>query len=121
VQSGGATTTASLFNVRILNTTNAGVNLLTGNATISDSMVSNNASFGVIAQGGSTITVERTIVTGNGTGVSTTNASATIRLSNTTINNNTTGITASAGAIISFQNNSIAPGQGAPTGTLTQQ
>ncbi|MEN3331060.1 MAG: hypothetical protein V7641_425 [Blastocatellia bacterium] len=121
IQNGGAATTAALFNVRIINTTNAGLNLLTGNATISDSMVSNSASFGIIAQGGSTITVERTIVTGNGTGVSTNNASATIRLSNVTINNNTTGISASAGSIISFQNNSIAPGQGAPTGTQAQQ
>ena len=110
-----------IFNSRILGNSNAGVNLLSGTATVSDSVVSNNASFGAIAQGGSTITIERTSITGNGTGVATNNAAATVRLSNATINNNTTGISASAGAVISFQNNSIAPGQGAPTGTLTQQ
>jgi len=112
---------ATLFNVRINNTSNAGLNLLSGTATISDSVVSNNASFGIIAQGGSTITVERTLIVGNGTGVNT-SGTAVIRLSNTTINNNTTGILISAGTVATFQNNSIAPGQGAPSAPpLTQQ
>ena len=48
VQSG--TPNISLFNVRIYNTTNAGVNMLGGTMTISDSVVANNTSFGVIAQ-----------------------------------------------------------------------
>jgi Right handed beta helix region len=111
----------AFFNVRIMNTTNAALNMLSGSATISDSKVTNNTSFGIIAQGGSTITVERTVVAHNGTGLATNNASATIRISNVTVNNNTTGLSASPGAIVSFQNNSIAPAQGAPTSTLTQQ
>ena len=111
----------AFFNVRIMNTTNAALNMLSGSASISDSKVTNNTSFGIIAQGGSTITVERTLVAHNGTGLATNNASATIRISNATINNNTTGLSASPGAIVSFQNNSIAPGQGAPSSTLVQQ
>lgn len=111
----------AFFNVRITGTTNAGINMLSGVATISDSFVTNNTSFGIIAQGGANITVERTVVAHNGTGIATNNAAALVRISNTTINNNTTGISASAGSVVSFQNNSIAPGQGAPTSSIAQQ
>lgn len=121
VSSGGANTNISLFNVRINNTSNAGLNMLTGTATISNSQVTNNASFGIIAQGGSQINVERTVIVGNGTGVSTAGAS-TIRLSNATIANNTTGISAAAGTTVAtFQNNTIVTGQGAATSMLVQQ
>jgi hypothetical protein len=119
VQSG--TANVSISNSRIYNTTNAGVNLLTANATISDSVVANNTSFGIIAQGSATIVVERTVITNNGTGVSTSTAGATIRLSNTTINNNTTGILISAGTVATYQNNTIAAGQGAANSMLMQQ
>jgi len=110
----------SISNSRILNTTNAGINTLVGTATISDSVVANNASFGIIAQGGSTITAERTVVSHNGTGISATGASAAVLISNATINNNTVGI-AVGGTVRSFLNNSIAPGQGAPTASTGQQ
>ncbi|MBI3649480.1 MAG: right-handed parallel beta-helix repeat-containing protein [Acidobacteria bacterium] len=115
------TMNGTLDHVRIQGTSNAGVNLLSGALTMSNSIVANNTNFGVIAQGGATITLERTVVAHNGTGVSTNNAAATVRLSNTTINNNTAGITITAGTVASFKNNSIAPGQGAPNTLLTQQ
>lgn len=111
----------AIFNSRIDGTTNAGVNMLSGNATVSDSMITNNTSFGLIAQGGATLTAERTMIAHNGTGVSTNNAAANLNLSNTTIINNTAGITITAGTVRSFLNNSIAPGQGAPNASTAQQ
>lgn len=111
----------ALFNVRINGTSNAAVNMLSGALTIIDSMVTNNTSFGLIAQGGSTITAERTVISHNGTGVTTNNAAANVLLSNTIINNNTTGISIVAGTVRSFLNNSIAPGQGAPNASTAQQ
>lgn len=111
----------AIFNSRLMNSTNAALNLLTGTATISDSLVAHNSSFAVIAQGSATITCERTVISHNGTGVSATGASANVLLSNATINNNTTGIASSGGTVRSFLNNSIAPGQGAPNASTGQQ
>lgn len=114
-------TSIAVFNSRIINTTNAAVNLLTGTATIVDSLVTHNSAFGVITQGGSTATLERTVVSHNGTGISATGAAATVNISNVTINNNTTGIASSGGVVRSSLNNTIAAGQGAPTTSLAQQ
>lgn len=114
-------TNVSLFNCRINGTTNAAVNALIGTVTVSDSMITNNTSFGLIAQGGSTITAERTMIAHNGTGVSTNNAAANLNLSNTTIISNTAGITITAGTVRTFLNNSIAVGQGAPNANTPQQ
>ena len=114
-------TNVSLFNCRINGTTNAGLNALIGTMTVSDSMITNNTSFGAIAQGGSQITLERTMIAHNGTGVSTNNAAANLNLSNCTIINNTAGITITAGTVRSFLNNSIAVGQGAPNASTAQQ
>jgi hypothetical protein len=113
----------TLNNVRIHNTSNAGVNLLSGSCSITNSVISNNSSFGVIAQGGSLINVANSMVSHNVTGLSTTNAAANIRLSNNVITNNTNAIVITAGTIATFQNNSITAGQGAgvPNSNLTQQ
>jgi hypothetical protein len=113
----------ALNNVRIHSTSNAGVNLLSGSLSITNSVVSNNTSFGIIAQGGSLINVANSMVSHNGTGVSTTGASSNIRLSNNVFTNNTNAIVITAGTIASFQNNSITAGQGAgvPNSNLTQQ
>jgi hypothetical protein len=113
----------TLNNVRIHSASNAGVNLLSGSLSINNSVVSDNPSFGVIAQGGSLINVANSMVSHNGTGLSTTNASANIRLSNNVITNNTSAIVITAGTIATFQNNSITAGQGAgvPNQNLTQQ
>lgn len=114
---------ATLNNVRITGTSNAGLNLLAGAASVTNSVIANNASFGVIAQGGAAINVSNSMVSHNGTGFSTTNAAANIRLSNNFISNNTTAFVITAGTIASFQNNSVTPGQGAtvPNSNLTQQ
>jgi hypothetical protein len=112
-----------LNNVRIHGTTTSAVNLLSGQASITNSVISNNPNFAVLAQGGSTINVLNSTISHNGTGVSTNNAAANIRLSNNVFTNNTNAIVITAGTIASFQNNSIAPGQGAgvPNSNLTQQ
>ena len=113
----------ALNNVRIHSTSNAGVNLLSGSLSITNSVVSNNTSFGIIAQGGSLINVANSMVSHNGTGVSTTGASSNIRLSNNVFTNNTNAIVITAGTIATFQNNSITDGQGVgvPNSNLTQQ
>jgi len=113
----------ALNNVRIHSTSNAGVNLLSGSLSITNSVVSNNTSFGIIAQGGSLINVANSMVSHNGTGVSTTGASSNIRLSNNVFTNNTNAIVITAGTIATFQNNSITAGQGVgvPNSNLTQQ
>ncbi len=113
---------ASLDNVRIRNVTNAGLNLLSGIATISRSTISHNTNFGIIAQGGSTINVESCLITNNGTGLSTNNVSATLRLSNNSIFNNTTGISA-GGTVASAGNNKNAGNgiAGAPNSAITVQ
>jgi hypothetical protein len=113
----------SLNNVRIHGASNAGVNLLSGSLSINNSVVSDNPSFGVIAQGGSLINVANSMVSHNGTGVSTSNAAANIRLSNNVLTNNTNAIVITAGTVATFQNNSITAGQGAgvPNQNLTQQ
>jgi hypothetical protein len=117
------TMSGTLNNVRIHATTNAGVNLLSGNASITNSVIANNTSFGVIAQGGATINIANSLIAYNATGVSTNNAAGTIRLSNNVLTNNTNAIVITAGTIASFQNNSISAGQGAgvPNSNLTQQ
>lgn len=111
----------SLDNVRIRNTSSTGVNMLSGAATVNNSVVTNNTGIGVVAQGGATITLERTVVAHNVTGINTNNAAATVNISNTTINNNTTGISITAGTVRTFQNNTIATGQGAANAIATQQ
>jgi hypothetical protein len=112
-----------LNNVRISQTTSSGLNMLSGQASVTKSVFSNNPNVAIFAQGGSTINVADSTIGHNGTGVSVNNAAAAIRLSNNYFGNNTNAITITAGTVASFQNNSIAPGQGAtvPNSNLTQQ
>ncbi len=109
---------ASLDGVRLKNATNSGLNLLSGLATISRSVVAHNTNFGIIAQGGSTINVESCVISNNGTGVSANAATAAVRLSNNSIFNNNTGINAT-GTVSSAGNNKNAGNAipGAPNGT----
>ena len=103
--------------------------------TVNNSVVANNTNVGLFAQ--TTVgtaspvqmSVERTVVASNGTGIQATGVGAasqptTIRITNTTIVNNTTGINATAPAVVaSFGNNRIAGNttNGAPTTTVAQQ
>jgi hypothetical protein len=113
----------TLNNVRIHSASNAGVNVLGGSLSITNSVISDNPSFGVIAQGGTLVNLVNSMVSHNGTGVSTNNAAGIIRLSNNVFTNNTNAIVITAGTIASFQNNSITAGQGVgvPNQNLTQQ
>jgi hypothetical protein len=77
---------------RITNTTNSGLNLLSGSASISNSVVANNVSFGVIAQGGSSIAVTNSVLSNNGTAVRTAAATSTVRMSGNQLLNNTTAV-----------------------------
>lgn len=111
------TMSASLDGVYLKSATNSGLNLLSGIATISRSVVAHNTNFGIIAQGGAVINVESCIISNNGTGVSANAGTATVRLSNNSIFNNNTGIVAT-GTVSSAGNNKNAGNAipGAPNG-----
>jgi hypothetical protein len=114
-EAAGATVTASLDNVRTENNNPSGT-LVVNNA---QSAIEANASGG----GRAVINLERTIVSGNGTGVRAAGASSTINMSNVTVVNNITGLkTANGGQIVSFSNNKIASNttNGSPTKTISQ-
>ncbi|MFY9570420.1 MAG: hypothetical protein WAV20_03330 [Blastocatellia bacterium] len=100
----GGTMKGVVTNSKITMTNNSGLNLLSGTATISNSVVSNNASFGVISQGGAAINVTNTVLSHNGTALSTAAAASTLRISNNDITNNTTGLS-NTGTTTSTQNN----------------
>ena len=123
IQTSTGTATASLDNVR-LQSCQFGLDTLSGNTSISDSVVSHNTGIGIVAELTSVINVERTMVTNNGTGVSGFSGSAVIRLSNSAILNNNTGINVAAGTTVaSFQNNIFAGNTtpGATNQNLSQQ
>jgi nitrous oxidase accessory protein NosD len=123
IQTDSGAATATLDNVR-LQSNQFGLDTLSGNTTISNSVVSQNTSIGIVAELASVINVERTVVSNNPTGVSGFSGTATIRLSNSGIFNNGTGINVAAGTTVaSFQNNQFAGNTvpGAANVFLTQQ
>jgi hypothetical protein len=108
IQTSTGTATASLDNVR-LQSNQFGLDTLSGSTTISNSVVSQNAGIGVVAESTSVINVEGTMISNNGTGVSGFSGTAVIRLSNCGIYNNATGINVAAGTTVAtFQNNRFA-------------
>jgi len=123
MQTSTGAATASLDRVR-LQACQFGIDVLSGNATISNSVVSHNLTIGIVAENAAVINVESTIVSNNLTGVSGFNGTAVIRLSNSGIFNNGTGINVAAGTTVAtFQNNRFA-GNGTPGATnqnLSQQ
>ena len=123
IQTSTGAATATLDNVK-LQSNQFGLDTLSGNTTISNSVVSQNTSIGIVAEFASVINVERTVVSNNPTGVSGFSGTATIRLSNSGIFNNGTGINVAAGTTVaSFQNNQFA-GNTVPGGAnvfLSQQ
>jgi hypothetical protein len=116
--------TSSLDNVRIQECA-IGYHHLSGNGTISRSVISHVTNEAVVAQNsGAVINAETVVMANSGTGVSAFPGGAIVRLSNCDILNNTTGITTAAGGTVaSFQNNRNAGNTtpGAPTQNLTQQ
>ncbi|HET8678315.1 MAG TPA: right-handed parallel beta-helix repeat-containing protein [Blastocatellia bacterium] len=123
IQTSTGTATAAIYNVR-LQSNQFGLDTLSGNATISDSIVSHNTGIGIVAEFAAVINVERVAITNNGTGVSGFSGTAVIRLSNSAILNNNTGINVAAGTTVaSFQNNIFAGNTtpGATNQNLSQQ
>jgi hypothetical protein len=115
--------TASLDRVR-LQSSQFGLDVLSGTASISNSVVSQNFGIGIVAEFTGQINVESTSVSNNGTGVSGFSGSAVIRLSNTSIFNNSTGISVAVGTkVATYQNNRIAGNgtDGATNESLSQQ
>lgn len=102
------TATASIDNVR-LQSCQFGLDVFSGTATISNSVVSQNTSIGIVAETTSTINVENTIISDNATGVSAFSGTATIRLSRSSLFNNGAGISIAPGTTVAtFQNNRLA-------------
>jgi hypothetical protein len=117
------TPTASLDNVRIQSAL-LGFDVLTGNGTISNSVISHVVNQAIVAENTATINAENVTLSNNGTGVSALSSGSTVRISNCAIFNNTTGISIGAGGtVLSFVNNRILDNEtnGAPNATETQR
>ncbi|HEX8707871.1 MAG TPA: hypothetical protein VF723_06375, partial [Pyrinomonadaceae bacterium] len=104
---GSPTLNASLRNV-VLKGSNTGLDVLAGTATISNSLVTNNTSNGIIAEGvvGSVANVDNCVVTTNGTGINAATGVATVRINNNSVFRNTTGIS-NSGTMQSWKNNKV--------------
>jgi hypothetical protein len=103
---------AVLDNVKLLDSNgNSGLSVRGGStASIKNSVISANNSFGIVAEadaGGTNVTVENCLITSNGTGVATVTNAPSIYLSNNTISGNNTGVQVYSGTIYSFGNNKI--------------
>lgn len=83
---------------------NSGLNLLSGTASLSNSVVSATNNVAVVAQGGASINATNNVFANNSIGLQTVGVSAALRISNNDILNNTTGLS-NAGTTTSTQNN----------------
>ena len=111
-QSGLANNKASLNNVRISRGT-FGVDLLGGNATVSNSVVTHHNTSanhaGLTAEGTSQLNVVNTVATQNSIGMQAFSNGSTLRFANSDVFNNTTGINVAAGGICTrFSNSRVA-------------
>jgi hypothetical protein len=105
---GGKTNTVLLDHVRIENNLNSGVGVNAGGIVeIRDSVISNNAIWGLVADGlGAQVSIEDTSVSGNNIGIQA-STGGTVRMSNINVWNNATGLLVNSGTITSFGNNSL--------------
>jgi hypothetical protein len=112
-EASGGTVTASLDNVRTENNNPSGTFVGNGRSAIEAEAAGG---------GRAVINLERTIVSGNGTGVRAAGANSTINMSNVTVVNNITGLSPTNGHIVSFGNNKITDNttNGSPTKTIAQ-
>lgn len=94
---------ADITNTKMHANVNSGLNLFSGTASISNSVVSETGNVAIIAQGGSNINATNNVLANNAIGLQTT-ASATLRISNNDILSNTTGLN-NAGTTTSPTNN----------------
>lgn len=121
VTTSAGTATASLNNVRIQKAT-IGFDVLNGNGTIADSIISDVTNQGIVAESPGAINAERCTLHNNGTGASAFNSGATVRLSRCAIFNNTTGVSIAVGGTgVVFQNNAILGNTTNVSGVLTSQ
>jgi hypothetical protein len=114
---------AVLTDVNIVDT-NIGITTYTGNTTISRSVVSNNAWFGLVAEGG-TLNAEEVMLTGNNVAVQS-QTNAIFRISNSSLFNNFTSFGCGGGTLASAANNRVAGNAGgsapcAPNAGITLQ
>jgi len=100
---GGATLCASIDSSYLTGLA-TGLDVLSGTATITRSVVSNNSNFGIIAEGTGIINADTNFLTCNNTAISAQVAGATVRLALNTITGNTTGIVAN-GTVNTFGDN----------------
>ncbi len=104
-----ATTSAGKVNVsanrvNIHSTTNAIQGLVNSNFQVNDSVISNNTGFGVVAQGGSVISLENSMLTGNGIAVEA-QLNSKIRLSGNRLYENGTSYSCGAGQLSTGSDN----------------
>jgi len=102
------TNTVLLDHVRIDNNLNSGVGVNAGGIVeIRDSVLSNNAIWGLVADGlGAQVSIENSSVSGNLIGIQA-STGGTVRMSNINVWNNATGLVVNSGTITSFGNNSL--------------
>lgn len=82
----------------------SGLDVLSGTATITRSVISNNTTFGIIAESVGIINADTNFLTCNNVAISAQDAGATVRLALNTITGNTTGIVAN-GTVNTFGDN----------------
>src|SRR5262249_30209912 len=130
VQGGGqgvaVTTTAGTVNVALDNVdirgTGNAIHAVRGFTNVTNSLLTQNTGVAVLADLTSTITVEHSSITNNGTGFQV-QPGATIRMTNNGIYDNGTGLVCNGGAMLSRGDNRIEGGTPgcAPTGTVPVQ
>lgn len=88
---------AQLNNVKI-HRASIGFDVLSGNATITNSAIGYVTNQAIVAESNSTINVGYCVLANNGTGISAISSGTTIRFANCNIFNNTTGVNVAVGA-----------------------
>ena len=112
--------TATLDHVTITNSANGVVASTAAKVTVHQSNISGQTLAGISAGAMTSVSIERSVIAANGTGVQG-DVGSTVRLSDTMLSHNTVGL---SGDVTSFGNNRLAAGNGtngAPTTTVSQQ
>ena len=112
--------TATLDHVTITNSANGIVASTNAKVTVHQANISGQTLAGISAGAMTSVSIERSVIAANGTGVQG-DVGSTVRLSDTMLSHNTVGL---SGDVTSFGNNRVAAGNGtngAPTTTVSQQ
>ena len=85
-----------------------GVDVLAGNVTVSESVVSHQSTNGVTVENSGILNLVNSVVTNNGTGVSAFSSGSVLNITGNAIFSNATGVQVAAGGVCSrFQNNQV--------------